>query len=425
MKQLKYVHTGETPMTYCNVKVNKSIALKIMVSLLVLTWMIMQASYANIFSPANSTYQGQDHGGSSGSDGGNHTCRGDASAWVLSKWLKTQKKYIEKDISVKESNSSEYINNDALQELRNLEKKLNEAHTFFQLHKQDLIDRFQSGGYDALEKVTEASFPNLPKLQKKYSIPLMIDLENLQKLLKEIILYDHQLVLISSHNHVTALFRDKATEDKTAYYYFDPAGEKYFDQCAGCIKEAGKESIWPSTDDIANSIFISNSFNISIPSPLIIEIFSFDGQAGYPNLEENVRKFNNYSYIRPDYAQGRTSIHKAAQYNSLEPLKYLTSLNKWLINQSDQNGFTPLMLAVSNDSIDTALFLLEEWTPQYQYNDIMNALMLAKHYNRCNMIKLLLEYDFYRRWSESLAIYGCHITFGEFYSHYIKPHLSL
>ena len=58
------------------------------------------------------------------------------------------------------------------------------------------------------------------QLHKEYSITSLLTLEQLMQLLREDIIREGKLILISSHNHATAIFKKDGV-----YFYFDPNQE--------------------------------------------------------------------------------------------------------------------------------------------------------------------------------------------------------
>ena len=185
-------------------------------------------------------------------------CYGLSSVWLYSKW----RQFSAPQETIKNSNdwfkdaiidiiSSSWLHCDDVNKFVSLVKKFQTSQTIpFEKMMEELINT--EGG----------------KLHKEYSIASLFTLDQLKHILKQNIIRNHKLILIKSHNHATALFRDSNN-----YYYFDPnanAGEVVVD----------------TTDKVAELIFDANNFFYTKPSQLTFLIFSFteDYEESYPEL---------------------------------------------------------------------------------------------------------------------------------------------
>lgn len=211
------------------------------------------------------------------------------------------------------------------------------------------------------------------KLKKEYSIASLFTLKQLKQLLRENIIHDHKLIFITSHNHATALFKNG---DK--YYYFD----------SNC--KAG-ESVYYSTDHVAEAIFFHNDFENAKLSPLVLEIFSFDEKSSeYPSQQE-ILKRTNPSIGKSDYVHEDTGLYLAARIGCLESTRYF--LNKGaIVDQANARGFTALMLAAQNGYIEVVHLLLKKRADVNKANsEGWTALMIATYTGCCEVAQLLVD----------------------------------
>ena len=85
------------------------------------------------------------------------------------------------------------------------------------------------------------------KLTREYSLASLFTYKQLEQVLKDnTIIQDHKLILVSSHNHSTAIFKDGKD-----YYYYDP------NQHSGEIQTS-------SLKNIAQFIFQANLYSFRL-----------------------------------------------------------------------------------------------------------------------------------------------------------------
>lgn len=291
-------------------------------------------------------------------------CFGFSAVWLYSKWLQ-----LADSGKISATYSYDWYKNtvtDILGTWSNCANITNFASVVKKLHNSQYLRTFE-------KEMSQLGGENRKKLQKEYSIASLLTLEQLKQLLKENIIHDHKLIFIHSHNHVTALFKDR---DK--YYYFDPS-------CG--------EITLSSIDDVAEVIFYSNRFENTKSSPLALEIFSFDEKTtNYLNQQEILERLNPSLVAERNYAGEYTGLHRAAYIGCLESVRYF--LNKGVvIDQIDINGRTALMVAAQNGHLEVVQLLLKKGAEINKADKIQGgtALILSAESGHLEIIQLLLE----------------------------------
>lgn len=239
-----------------------------------------------------------------------------------------------------------------------------------------LVRKLHDSQYTCTFKKEMSKLGDGYKIQREYSITSLLTLDQLKQLLKEDIVREHKLILIHSHNHTTALFKNAGH-----YYYFDP----------NYIKD---EIRTLSTDRIARSIFKSNNFNHDKSSPLSLEIFSFDEKIPqYPSNKEIFEHINPSLVCDGGCPDGTTGLHQAANLGCNDSVIYFLErgVNPDMI---DKHGWTALMHAVRYNQSESVRLLLKKGASPDVIDVEKNwtALMLAVCYNRIEIIQLLLAH---------------------------------
>lgn len=291
-------------------------------------------------------------------------CFGFSAVWLYSKWL--QFVHSEK---VNAYNSDWYKSTvtdilDAWSDCDNIKKF---ASLVKKLHNSVYLGTF--------EKEMNQLDTNGKKLQKEYSIASLFTLEQLEQLLREIVIYDHKLILITSHNHLTALFKDGDN-----YYYFNS-------------NSATGEYHKAALTDVANLIFLANAFDLKKLSPLALQILSFDEKTpSYPDQQEVLDRIRPSLVAESNYADERTGLHQAAFIGCPKSVRYF--LSKGVdINQIDTYRATPLWLAAQNGHLEIVQLLIEKGADINAVVDDNHrtALMLAAQNGHLEVLQLLIE----------------------------------
>ncbi|CAL7963874.1 putative Ankyrin [Gammaproteobacteria bacterium] len=235
-----------------------------------------------------------------------------------------------------------------------------------------------------IEKKTNPLDTAGKKLQKEYSIASLFTLDQLKQLLKEDVIHDHKLVLIVSHNHATALFKDGNN-----YYYFDPNSH------TGEVKTT-------STDQVAELIFDANFAEYLDthadpvkPSPLAFRMFSLGEEAvtAYPSQQEILERINpSLNYASSDYADGMTGLYIASENGCLDSVNYFLSKGVDL-NLANKNGWTTLRSAASNGNLEIVKALIDKGADLNlaDNDDGWTALMFAASNGNLEIVKALID----------------------------------
>jgi len=191
-------------------------------------------------------------------------CFGMSSAWLYSKWLQLThpEKY--------QGNWYKYTISDILNNWSDCNNIRKFALLIEKIHNSQVLGTFA--------KEMNLLDTDGKKIQREYSIASLLTLNQLSQLLDENnLIQEHKLIHIHSHGHATALFKDQGN-----YYYFDPDSS---------IEEYKVTSV----SEVAKLIFAANSFNPEKPSPLLLQIFSFDGKnqnLPYPDAQKVLDRIN-------------------------------------------------------------------------------------------------------------------------------------
>lgn len=245
-------------------------------------------------------------------------CSGISSVWLYSKWLETQPK----------DQTSPNKPRDDYEWFRATSKLVADWDRKKALTKEEAADfeRFISyiEYFQNIEAYQTTAQGNLDEsledtkkrgLTREYSIASLFTLKQLKKLLRrDELIQNGKSILISSHNHDTALFRQG-----NAYYYFDPNSE------TGEIQKA-------STDEVAELIFQANSFSASKPSPLAFRFFTMgEPSKSYKPVKEVLDDIEPALTGQKGYANSATGLITAARHvGCLDSVKYFLTKNKSL-----------------------------------------------------------------------------------------------
>ncbi len=263
-------------------------------------------------------------------------CGGISAVWLFSKWLQTQPGKDRDDSAWFESmvkkiaswDGGSSSGDEQIERFISLIRYYQEPGEY-SLMNQDDLDQ-------SLEYSKQGSEPVKPP-RREYSIAALFTLEQLKQLLREQnIIQDERLIIISGHNHKTALFKNGKD-----YYYFDPNS---------CVGEVETDSI----DELAELIFCANFSMPALrvlpgydkPSPLAFRMFSFEGspKATYPSPKEVLGRIKPQLEADPRYAEGVAGLNLSIKIGCLESLRY--HLDQGCDpNVADSEGYTPLMRA--------------------------------------------------------------------------------
>lgn len=224
------------------------------------------------------------------------------------------------------------------------------------------------------QKINELVKPYNEEMREEYSIVLPLN-DQLGKLLQEIVICEHRLIIIHAQNHATALFKDG-----NDYYYYDP------NRRAGEIK---------STDIhyIGRLIFQGHDFDSSNSQVALLQIFSLDkNKQIYPDRQK-ILQGNDILSVDKDGHDNAESLSLVVSNNCLELLRYFTD-KKININLPNKNGNTALKKAIGNGNIEIVKLLLEHHANADAIGSAgYTALILATYYNNVEIVKLLLEHN--------------------------------
>lgn len=232
-------------------------------------------------------------------------CCGAASTWGLSKLLQFQPKDPSKPNEPKDNYDWFKSTVDLIADWDGkralTEEEAAEFERFF-----SLIEYFQNI-YGDLEHASDGLVRGLKDpIIKEYSIASLFTLEQLKQLLKtENFIQDRKLILIKSHNHCTALFKDGIS-----YYYFNS-------------NDYSGEAQTISTDEVAKRIFESNSFDPLKPSPLAFNMFSLNKiHTEYPSQQSILNDMNPPLDQEKGYATETSGLSLASSNGSVASLLY-------------------------------------------------------------------------------------------------------
>ncbi len=236
-------------------------------------------------------------------------CSGISSLWLYAKWLQTQQKDSAKerdDYNWFQATTKLIADWDGKRKLTEKEAAEFERFISYIEYFQNIED-YQPTRQGDLDRSLEDTKKQERTLKKEYVLTSLFTLDQLKKLLrKEELMQNNKLILITSHNHDTALFRNG-----NDYYYFDPNSP---------LGEIHKTS----TDEIAELIFAANNFSTKTPSPLAFRFFTMNEVShDYPPVKEVLDDIKPALTTKKKYAGGTTGlIMAAARFGSLESAKY-------------------------------------------------------------------------------------------------------
>lgn len=182
------------------------------------------------------------------------------------------------------------------------------------------------------------------KFRVEYSITSLFTLTQLKQLLGlENFIQNNKLVLVTSYNSTTAVFKTKEN-----YYYFDPNSNFEEVQVA-------------SNDVLAKLIFNAHFYVATKPSPFGFRILSSekDPKAEYPSQKYILDTINPAIVIAEKrYAYETVGLILAANIGDLESVKYF--LNKQIDpNIKNTNDYTSFMFAADHGYLEIIKVLLE------------------------------------------------------------------
>jgi hypothetical protein len=293
-------------------------------------------------------------------------CFGFSAMWAYSKWLQ----FVQSEkVNIPNYNDSTWYKNTITDILGAWSDCDNIKKFAF------LIKKFQDSQSGTFEKeVNQFVDTNGKKTQREYSIASLLTLEQLKQLLRENIIHDHKLIFIFSHNHATALFKDR-----NDYYYFDPNASN------------GEYKV-SSTDNVAELVFEAIDFDPIKPSPLALQVFSFDEkERDYPNQQEVLDRIHPALVCESNYADETTGLQMAALCGCLESVLYFLNKNP-SVDLYDKNGRTALLFAVNSGHLGIILLLLDKGA-NHKVIDIdgCTLLMYAASSGHLEVVSLLLE----------------------------------
>ncbi len=195
-------------------------------------------------------------------------------------------------------------------------------------------------------------------LKQEYSIASLFTRNQVRQLLEtENIIQEGKLILVTSHNHSTALFKTRE-----GYYYFDPNSKT-------------GEVFARSADEVAKLIFDANFSDHTAaslvkydnPYPLIFNMFSFDETISkpYPTQKEVLDRINpalvpilnRDLYLIPGFPRDLSGLSMAAKSGCIESVQYF--LDRGCdINITDEVGYSPLRYAAYYGHFDIVKMLL-------------------------------------------------------------------
>lgn len=351
-------------------------------------------------------------------------CNGISALWVFTKWLQTQDKTDTKLLQTQNENENENENepddytwfqstvksivewDETEQSLQSDNKPSKLALNFEQfiakieffqntndylfVGQGDLDRRIDkqtvvaSDSINAVEGDPEESIlsyyttinSKVTNIDKEYAIAALFTMKQLEQLLSTPgIIQDHKLIMISSFDHMTALFKDKDN-----YFYFDPNSP------IGEIKLS-------SISRIAQLIFRWQGFNESRPTPFGFTMFCFGEKAKYPDVKQVLSVIKPESKATKKYANGVSGLQIASKINSLDSVQYYLDLNKKInIDEKDDNGITALMFAAMRGHLTVVQELIQRNTNITAKNHKgVTALMYAAYFGHLTVVQEILK----------------------------------
>lgn len=326
-------------------------------------------------------------------------CCGIATVWLYAKWLQTQKITSDKPrddytwfkaITQLIAKWSGQLKDLTKTEIFEIDQFIAKIQFFQRTIFEPAMSASPRIGFAELQQSLIDTKNNT--LTKEYTIGSLLTLEQLKLLLAtENLIQDSKLILVASHNHGTALFKQGDT-----YYYFN----------ANC-KTGELET--KSIDELAQWIFqailfleIKQEPPLSIPMPLTLRIFSFPGTptAPYPSLQKVLESINPmFEHFDPkirSYAAEQSSLMTAVRSNSLASLQYFLNRVDFTeyANQHACN-YTPLLTtAAENGNLDIIEAILAKMIEFHHPNFITNiqiTLNRAAEYGHLGIVKALVN----------------------------------
>ncbi|MBU0744653.1 MAG: ankyrin repeat domain-containing protein [Gammaproteobacteria bacterium] len=323
-------------------------------------------------------------------------CAGIATLWAYSKWLTTM------------PNRPNMSRDDYSWFLRTVDLivDLNKVNVLAANDRQDierfieLIEFFQNPqkvlpvNQVALSDLISDTANGIPK--QEYSIAAIFDSAQLTKLLNtKNLIQEHKLIIILSHNHATALFKEKSK-----YYYFDPNSE-VGETVHGSIESLVRD-IWAANAErssLANdNILEANYAGMAAVGdgrlcPLCFKIYSFARTSKlYPPTADALRDSGVALDVKIDYANKISGIHLAAKLGSLESMEYFIG-NNVSVDMRDLYGSTALIYAATSGYEKGVRLLLDRGADPNcrEESSDWNALLYAVHGNHLSVVSVLVE----------------------------------
>lgn len=313
-------------------------------------------------------------------------CNGYASLWSYSKWLQIKqpgtndkygpiqrwenKEWLQSTIKFINAWDGKSVLNE--EEIANLDAFI-AIINYFQ-HTDDYLSEATQGDLDKSLYDTNKGYP-----KKEYSIAALFTLKQLKQLLNtDSFIQDGTLVMVYSHRHATALFKNGSN-----YHYFDPNNPE-------------GEIITQSIDYLAEYIFYALfgsrwTTNYDIPCPISFNIFSFEGNSlPYPSKKELLEQINPALVTGKDFIfEGRQTTNSELQFaitnQDHEAIQYY--LEKGATSNAKMDDDT-LIYVILNYDVAKAFLKNPKINPVY----INRAFILSMQYANISyeIIELLL-----------------------------------
>src|SRR5579885_642937 len=211
-----------------------------------------------------------------------------------------------------------------------------------------------------------------------FSRPLQLqgDPSGKTTLFRELLKYQHRLILVSCGRHSLGLFRNG---DRISLYNAnDKAGRKFFS-----INEL---------DKLAEAVFKAYKYNNHTPSPIGFRIFTFEQPQVYTHPEELLSALNGpISHSDTQTKIDYHALHIATRIGSDKCVKYFLGKNANL-ESKNLNGRTALYVAASRDYHNIVELLLTNGADiNAKCADGKSPLIRAAQKGRMHIVKMMLK----------------------------------